>query len=255
MYSGSKNHLSKGFPTIWGREKGANRRLRPLLHVTSLKGKVVLDLGCGFGVYGELAFEMGSKSIVGFDLVKDYFAKTKGIEYIQGDACNLPFANSTFDVIFLIEVLEHLPHPEKSLQEIRRVSKKSSLLLISVPNKFYPFETHGFHGFEVETISIPGVGIPLLSWAPQFLRSHVERAHIYTAKSLIRLLNDAGFRVYAIDYMMPPMDFCDKVKNAKLVGPLRSIVQKFETRAFLKNFGVSVIAVCSSKTPTSKASA
>jgi hypothetical protein len=134
----------------------------------------------------------------------------------------------------------------EALHEIRRVSKKHSFLLITVPNKFYPFETHGCHGFEVERVTITG-GIPLLSWAPQFIRNRIEEAKIYTAKSLIQLLNDIGFQVHSVDYRMPTLksfSLCGTVKESRFRKPLVKIFGKFECLPFFKAFGVSVIAIC-----------
>lgn len=46
----------------------------------------------------------------------------------------LPFADDSFDVIFFLDVIEHLSAPKKSLQEIRRVLRKDGYLVVTTPN-------------------------------------------------------------------------------------------------------------------------
>jgi SAM-dependent methyltransferase len=50
---------------------------------------------------------------------------------IQASALELPFANSTFDLVLAIEVLEHLPDPGQAMREIARVA--SDAVVVSVP--------------------------------------------------------------------------------------------------------------------------
>lgn len=44
-------------------------------------------------------------------------------------------ADNTFDVIFLLEVLEHLDFPDKALQELQRILKKDGYLIMGVPRE------------------------------------------------------------------------------------------------------------------------
>jgi SAM-dependent methyltransferase len=51
----------------------------------------------------------------------------------QADAAGLPFADATFDVVTLLEVLEHIPYPQPALAEAVRVARRA--LLISAPSR------------------------------------------------------------------------------------------------------------------------
>lgn len=51
----------------------------------------------------------------------------------QGDVTALPFADHSFDVVTMLEVLEHIPATTKALQEVCRVARR--FLLLSVPSK------------------------------------------------------------------------------------------------------------------------
>jgi ubiquinone/menaquinone biosynthesis C-methylase UbiE len=51
----------------------------------------------------------------------------------EGDIESMPFADATFETVVCTEVLEHVPHPESALAEMRRVLRPGGLLLGSVP--------------------------------------------------------------------------------------------------------------------------
>lgn len=59
-----------------------------------------------------------------------------GIEHVKallGDATQLPFADSSFDVVTMLEVLEHIPATAMALKEVCRVARR--FLILSVPSK------------------------------------------------------------------------------------------------------------------------
>jgi ubiquinone/menaquinone biosynthesis C-methylase UbiE len=230
----------RGAPTaISGREYGVRRRLEALQSLTSLEGKTVLDVGCGFGAYGLAAEKYGAKMSVGVDINREYIEKSALGFFVLADAHVLPFRDSCFDIVLMIEVLEHLSHEIEALKEARRVLKKGGLLLVTVPNRFYPFETHGMRIGCVEISNMFGIGIPFLSWTPSFVRERVERAKIYTQKQLLSLLHKQGFKPLKVEYMMPPLD---RLKRRNLAATLRKLLRKLET-TWLKHFACHIIAV------------
>lgn len=126
----------RGAPTaISGWEYGVRRRLETLQSLTSLDGKTILDIGCGFGAYGFAAKKYGAKISVGVDINRKYLKKSALGLVVLADAHALPFRDSCFDVVLMVEVLEHLSYEIEALREARRVVKKGGLLLITVPNK------------------------------------------------------------------------------------------------------------------------
>lgn len=52
---------------------------------------------------------------------------------VFADAANLPFADTSFDVVVCLEVVEHVPNPARVLQEIRRVLKPGGRAYVSMP--------------------------------------------------------------------------------------------------------------------------
>ena len=100
----------------------------------------ILDVGCGEGVLTEQwADKLGSGRIVGIDLDDDKLRaewdkrQRANLEYRAEDATNLSFADGEFDMATAIEVLEHVPDPERTVAEMARVAK--NWVLVSVPRE------------------------------------------------------------------------------------------------------------------------
>jgi SAM-dependent methyltransferase len=109
-----------------------------------LKGRI-LDVGSG-----------DSTSLKGLPEITGYitldFPPTNA-RYLQrpdvfGDARHLPFPDASFEQIFLLEVLEHIPEPSHVPREIKRCLKQGGLLFLSTPC-LYPLhdEPHDFQRF------------------------------------------------------------------------------------------------------------
>lgn len=105
-----------------------------------IKNKKVLDIGCWTGQFEQLAYKI-SKKMIGIDPKVEAieFARKRlpEVNFIVAKADKLPFSNSYFDTILLMDVLEHLPKRSEmsALNEISRVIKPGGTLIISTPNK------------------------------------------------------------------------------------------------------------------------
>ncbi len=99
----------------------------------------LLDVGCGEGVLIQEWAQRLEGRVVGIDLEDDTiqaeWAKRQApnLEYRIMKAENLPFADDEFDVATAIEVLEHVPDPEHTVEEMARVAKGH--LIVSVPRE------------------------------------------------------------------------------------------------------------------------
>lgn len=102
---------------------------------------LLLDIGFGRGAFlWSLLERFPDLDITALekqeDFVKDVRTINKGgidnINGIIGDVEQLPFQNDSFDVVTILEVLEHLPGYAKALQEVIRVAKQ--FVIISVPS-------------------------------------------------------------------------------------------------------------------------
>lgn len=104
------------------------------------KGEYILDVGCGDGAVGEYLFKNLGVNVIGIDISKAAVksAKNRGITAQVFDVEKpLPFKDSTFDVVFWGDNIEHLFDPEKVTREIYRVLKPGGRLILSCPNMGY----------------------------------------------------------------------------------------------------------------------
>jgi len=109
-------------------------------HLRLTGAESVLDAGCGEGIVYRAMRERGWQGTwTGFDFSRDAvgFARTASPEarWHHASAHHIPFADSSFDVVFSSQVLEHLPNPEDALNEFARVARRR--LLLSVPLEPY----------------------------------------------------------------------------------------------------------------------
>ena len=111
-----------------------------------LRGKLVLDVGCGMGRFAEVATRWGA-CVVGIDLSVAAEAAARnlgGREFValQADVSALPFAPETFDHIYSIGVLHHTPNCEQAFKSLPRYLKPGGNIAIWVYsgyNRWYRF--------------------------------------------------------------------------------------------------------------------
>lgn len=109
-----------------------------LLYNWMSDGEVYLDVGCS---NGEVIGSVGKRcaKAVGIDIDERTMSEAKrnnpDFEFVLGSADNLPFDDETFTLVSMLDVLEHVPRPEESLNEINRILKPGGHLVISVPHK------------------------------------------------------------------------------------------------------------------------
>lgn len=108
----------------------------------------VLDVGCGHGVLLErISGRFPGTRVWGCDLSPGMCSRASSgnplASIVQADAEDLPFADDSFDHVFLVEVLEHVPGAGKALHEVKRILRRNGRLLVAVPNRdWFHYERH-----------------------------------------------------------------------------------------------------------------
>ena len=95
----------------------------------------ILEIGVGEGVVmARVRERFPDATIIGVDLPDQSLAeewRELGLSCLFGDATALPFPDDAFDLVMAIEVLEHVPNPDRALRELARVC--TGAVIASVP--------------------------------------------------------------------------------------------------------------------------
>jgi SAM-dependent methyltransferase len=92
------------------------RNLGDALALEDLRGRRILDVGCGFGRHGFVASDCGAE-VVGIDLsggvevAYEHFGRRPNCHVVQGNAYERPLRDGLFDVVWSFGVLHHMPDP------------------------------------------------------------------------------------------------------------------------------------------------
>ncbi len=115
------------------------RRLREvILRVIPSRAAMVLDVGCGNGWLAQSLVPRGV-FVCSLDVGKvnpeRALRQTPDPRHVAvvGSAEHLPFADETFDCVVASEVIEHLPEPERALEQMWRVVKPGGRVIVSTP--------------------------------------------------------------------------------------------------------------------------
>jgi SAM-dependent methyltransferase len=94
----------------------------------------ILDIGCGTGANLEMLAEFGEPQGVDVSAEALAFCRARGLDQVrQGEAEQLPYEDSKFDLVTALDVVEHLDDDLSGLKEMRRVLHPDGRALIFVP--------------------------------------------------------------------------------------------------------------------------
>jgi len=177
----------RGEPSyVW--RAGQERRLALIRQAAGERtsGQVLVD-GCGVGSYLAKLAEQAAMS-VGLDIEfeRALEAHKKGPITLAGVGEHLPFPDNSFDLVLSHEVLEHVQDDQLTINEIVRVLKPGGRLILFVPNRGYPFETHGFYWHGQYHFG----NIFFINYLPRVWRDKLApHVNVYTRKDLERLFS------------------------------------------------------------------
>lgn len=116
--------------------------LNKYINYSSLSGKRVLDIGCG---YGNTLVEIAKENaiVTGVDVSdlavemskKNLEFRNLNAEIVREDGENLKYKDNSFDFIFAISTVSYTPNPQRMIQEIHRMLKEGSVAYLTVYNR------------------------------------------------------------------------------------------------------------------------
>lgn len=185
------------------------KRINLLKNVPNFFGKdlELLEIGCGNGASMLLIAE-NMKSCLGIEIFegnREEFQTLK--KKLNINNCEFKILdiekekiNKQFDRIISFEVIEHLKD-DRNIKTYYELLKDRGIVAISVPNKWWVFETHG-----AKLPLLPWNRVPFFSWLPRPIHEKFANARIYTKNRIKKLLEEAGFKIKKIEYITAPMD-------------------------------------------------
>jgi SAM-dependent methyltransferase len=178
----------RGEPSyVW--RLGQERRLQMILRAAGerVRGRVLED-GCGVGTYVEhLAASGGRVFGLEYDLERVHGAHQRSSLVVNAAGEGLPFPAGTFDLVLSHEVLEHVHDDRRAVEEILRALRPGGRLALFVPNRGYPFETHGIYWRGNYKFG----NIPLVNYLPRRWRDKLApHVRVYSKRDLEKLFAD-----------------------------------------------------------------
>lgn len=97
---------------------------------------LLLDVGCGDAeMMSYLRANKPGLKCYGIDVRKSL----SGENVVKASCSNVPFKNSTFDIIVMAAVIEHIENQEAVIRDISHLLKEGGIIVITTPNPLYSF--------------------------------------------------------------------------------------------------------------------
>lgn len=117
--------MTGGLHRQWCRETVAAVHPQP--------GELILDLAAGTGFSSQPLADSGAMVVpvdLSFGMVFEGRQRHPNLPFINADACNLPFADDTFDAVTISYGIRNVQHTDRVLAEMRRVTKPGGRLVV-----------------------------------------------------------------------------------------------------------------------------
>jgi SAM-dependent methyltransferase len=178
--------------------------IQPLMAAAAVSGNMsLLDVGCGPGYVSAVAEEKGAIPL-GLDFSSEMIAVAKKmfprIEFRQGDAQNLPFADASFDRVLASFALLHLADPERACAEACRVLKPGGIFGFTTwahadENPFVTLVDDAIQAHANVDVGLPPGPPYYLFGGPEEFREALGRAGFDKASMI--------FKVHPIEWKVP----------------------------------------------------
>jgi SAM-dependent methyltransferase len=236
---------TRGNPSmVW--RAGQDRRLMMILQAAPRSLRRVLVDGCGVGMYVRALLEAGGFGqdfeVHGLDIEAEHLAlaatNVPQGRYLLAAGEHKPYADNSFDLVLSHEVLEHVTDDRAAVAEMVRVLRPGGRAVVFVPNRLYPFETHGIYWQGQYHFG----NIPLVNWLPNPLRNRLApHVRAYTVIGLQDLFLGLPVRVLGHTQIFPGYD--NIVYRRPTLGKALRTATYAAERSPLRGFGISHLMV------------
>jgi SAM-dependent methyltransferase len=215
----------RGEPSyVW--RSGQERRLQMILSAAGerIRGQV-LENGCGVGIYLSRLSQHSSRAIgLEYDLPRAQEAHQIAAHVVNAAGEMLPLPSASFDFILSHEVLEHVQDDRACAEEMVRILCSGGRMAIFVPNRGYPFETHGIYWRGRYKFG----NIPLINYLPRSLRDRLApHVRAYSTREIEKLFSGLPVQIVERQIIFGAYDNII-ARSPKLGQLLRGILQGLE---------------------------
>jgi len=225
----------RGNPSfVW--RAGQERRMQMIRDAAGerIHGKV-FEVGVGLGQYLR-RIQPEAELAVGLDVELDRLQEanpgTDGNLLAVGEA--IPVADDTFDLVLCNEVLEHVTDDRRTVEEMLRVLKPGGRMVVFVPNRGYPFETHGIYRKGVYRFG----NKLFVNYLPRRWRDKLApHVRIYARRDMVTLFEGLGLKPINRTVIFGGYD--NIVQRFGVLGKVFRAVLQFLEKTPLRIFGLS----------------
>ena len=198
------------YPTSYDAYKPSSRRLVQFVRSVNFERKVKLisrftkidswlDYGCGAGEFPELLKRCGIQGVYAIDNYADVSHKLESLGVFFAETVDDPIIEEhSIDVVSLLQVIEHLPDPEKIILAMREKLKEGGILFIETPSP---------SGFD---FALGENG----AWGGWHAPRHF---FIFSKESLVDMLEKSGFEILKTNFIPSPYLWAETLKAQRIV--------------------------------------
>ena len=211
---------------------GEWHQLKPLF--PALRGKSVLDLGCGYGWHCQFAAQQGAAAVLGIDASRKMIEEAErrnaghGIQYQVCGIDAYAYPENTWDCVLSNLVLHYISSLEPVFQKVYRTLKPGGVFLFNIE---HPVFTAGVGQDWVYTADGKPQYWPIDQYfypgerETHFLGCRVVKHHHTLTQILMGLLH-SGFVLEAVEEAEPPAEMMDRPGMAdELRRPMMLLVK------------------------------
>jgi ubiquinone/menaquinone biosynthesis C-methylase UbiE len=141
----NKEKVSRFYDVVWTEYipeyEATEKHWEMFFSGDEVRGKVVLDAGCGTGIFSIIFANHSAGSVTGIDIsegslqtalsLKEKFGLMNA-QFQKEDMLHLPFRDEQFDIVWAWGTVHHTTDPYKAIEELIRVLKRGGSILLAV---------------------------------------------------------------------------------------------------------------------------
>jgi SAM-dependent methyltransferase len=203
---------------------------RALSHIRG-DGKVLADLGCGYGWLGHFVAErLGIEDVHGFDLDRRRLAVAaqRGLKtaVVDLERDQYPLGDATVDVAVSFGTLEHFVWWDHFMTESTRILRPGGWLVLAAPNLgSYLNRIALLLGFQPRDVAISTNH--LVGVLPGYKRGPLAHVHVATLRATTQLMTRFGFEIVASEGSSPDFGYPLLCAVDRLVGRFPSLARRY----------------------------